>query len=421
MSAARIVITGARITPVAFVDAPLLNTVGVHEPFALRAIIQLDTDVGLVGLGETYADSAHLERLQAAAQAIVGLDVFALNAIRAAIADRLDGDTRAVGTAGMITTASAVDQVFSPFEVACLDVQGHATGRPVSDLLGGRVRDAVPFSAYLFYKWAGHPGAEPDAWGEALDPQGIVAQAKRMIDEYGFTAIKLKGGVFPPEEEMKAIEALRDAFPGHPLRLDPNAAWTPQTSIKVATGLDGILQYLEDPTPGLDGMAEVASQSPMPLATNMCVVAFDQLAPAVAKRSVGVVLSDHHYWGGLQRSRLLAGICDTFGLGLSMHSNSHLGISLAAMVHLAGATPNLTYACDTHWPWKTGDVVKSGVLEFRDGAVAVPQTPGLGIEIDEDALGQLHEQYVGSGIRDRDDTGYMQSVVPGFRAISPRW
>ncbi|KAA0085733.1 glucarate dehydratase [Mycolicibacterium sp. P9-64] len=421
MSAARIVITGARITPVAFVDAPLLNTVGVHEPFALRAIIQLDTDVGLVGLGETYADSAHLERLQAAAQAIIGLDVFALNAIRAAIADRLDGDTRAVGTAGMITTASAVDQVFSPFEVACLDVQGHATGRPVSDLLGGRVRDAVPFSAYLFYKWAGHPGAEPDAWGEALDPQGIVAQAKRMIDEYGFTAIKLKGGVFPPEEEMKAIEALRDAFPGHPLRLDPNAAWTPQTSIKVATGLDGILQYLEDPTPGLDGMAEVASQSPMPLATNMCVVAFDQLAPAVAKQSVGVVLSDHHYWGGLQRSRLLAGICDTFGLGLSMHSNSHLGISLAAMVHLAGATPNLTYACDTHWPWKTGDVVKSGVLEFRDGAVAVPQTPGLGIEIDEDALGQLHEQYVGSGIRDRDDTGYMQSVVPGFRAISPRW
>jgi glucarate dehydratase len=159
----------------------------------------------------------------------------------------------------------------------------------------------------------------------------------------------------------------------------------------------------------------------MPLATNMCVVAFDQLAPAVAKQSVGVVLSDHHYWGGLQRSRLLAGICDTFGLGLSMHSNSHLGISLAAMVHLAGATPNLTYACDTHWPWKTEEVVKPGVLEIRDGAVAVPSTPGLGIEIDEDALGALHEQYVRCGIRDRDDTGYMQSIVPGFRAVSPRW
>ncbi|OPX08532.1 glucarate dehydratase family protein [Mycobacterium sp. AT1] len=414
-------ITGARITPVAFADPPLLNTVGVHQPFALRAIIQLDTDAGLVGLGETYADTRHLARLDAAAGAIVGLDVFALNIIRATIAQRLAGDDAAVGTAGMITSASAVDQVFSPFEVACLDVQGHLTGRPVSDLLGGKVRDEVPFSAYLFYKWAAHPGGEPDAWGEAVDPAGIVAQATRMIDEYGFTAIKLKGGVFPPDEEMKAVEALREAFPNHPLRLDPNAAWTPQTSVKVAAGLAGVLEYLEDPTPGLDGMAEVAAQSPMPLATNMCVVAFDQLAPSVAKDSVKVVLSDHHYWGGLHRSRLLAGICDTFGLGLSMHSNSHLGISLAAMVHLAGATPNLSYACDTHWPWKTEEVVKAGVLEFRDGAVAVPTTPGLGVEIDDDALGALHEQYLRCGIRDRDDTGYMQSIHPEFENTKPRW
>ena len=419
MSAIRI--TGARITPVAFADPPLLNTVGVHQPYALRAIIQLDTDAGLVGLGETYADTRHLARLNAAAAAITGLDVFALNEIRAAIAVRLAGDDAAVGTAGMITTASAVDQVLSPFEVACLDVQGRALGRPVSDLLGGKVRDAVPFSAYLFYKWAGHPGAEPDRFGEALDPDGLVAQARSIVDEYGFTAIKVKGGVFAPEEEMAGIEALAKAFPGVPLRLDPNAAWTPQTSIKVATGLAGILEYLEDPTPGLDGMAEVAAQSPMPLATNMCVVAFDQLKPAVLKNSVKVVLSDHHYWGGLQRSRLLAGICETFGLGLSMHSNSHLGISLAAMVHLAGATPNLTYACDTHWPWKTEDVVKDGVLTFVEGSVPVPTGPGLGVEIDEDSLAALHEQYVTCGIRDRDDTGYMQTVDPNFTLASPRW
>jgi glucarate dehydratase len=419
MTGARI--TGARITPVAFADPPLLNTVGVHQPYALRAVIQLDTDSGLVGLGETYADTAHLERLEAAARAIVGQDVFALNVIRGLIADRLVGADAAVGTAGMITSASAVDQVFSPFEVACLDVQGHATGRPVSDLLGGKVRDAIPFSAYLFYKWAAHPGLEPDSWGEALDPAGIVAQAKRIVDEYGFTAIKLKGGVFPPDVEMEAIEALRAAFPDHPLRLDPNAAWTPQTAIKVASGLAGVLEYLEDPTPDLDGMAEVARQAPMPLATNMCVVAFNQLAPAIAKQSVGVVLSDHHYWGGLHRSRLLAGICDNFGLGLSMHSNSHLGISLAAMVHLAAATPNLTYACDTHWPWKSEEIVKPGALEFVNGSVPVPTTPGLGVQIDEDQFAALHEQYLRCGIRDRDDTGYMQSIDPDYRAISPRW
>ncbi|MDI9926054.1 MULTISPECIES: glucarate dehydratase family protein [unclassified Rhodococcus (in: high G+C Gram-positive bacteria)] len=418
-----ILITGARITPIAFADPPLLNTVGVHQPYALRAIIQLDTDAGVVGLGETYADTAHLARLDAAAQAITGLDVFALNVIRDAV-DSVLGTlsiTGGDGVAGMITTASTTDRVFSPFEIACLDVQGKVLQRPVSDLLGGAVRDSVPFSAYLFYKWAAHPGQQPDEWGEAIDPEGLVRQARKMIDEYGFEAIKVKGGVFPPDEEIAGIKALREAFPELPLRLDPNAAWTVDTSIRVAAELDGIVEYLEDPTPGLDGMAEVAREAKMPLATNMCVVAFDHLRPAVVKDSVQVVLSDHHYWGGLQRSRLLAGICETFELGLSMHSNSHLGISLAAMVHLAAATPNLTYACDTHWPWKNEDVVVPGVLNVVDGAVAVPTGPGLGVEIDEAALATLHQQYLDCGIRDRDDTGYMQSIDPSFENTCPRW
>jgi glucarate dehydratase len=153
----------------------------------------------------------------------------------------------------------------------------------------------------------------------------------------------------------------------------------------------------------------------------MCVVSFAHVAPAVRENAVQVILSDHHYWGGLRRSANLAAICDTFGLGLSMHSNSHLGISLAAMVHLAGATPNLTYACDTHWPWKTEDVVAGSPFTFEDGSLAVPQGPGLGVELDQDKLAVLHEQYVKSGLRSRDDTGYMRQVVPDYERVSPRW
>ena len=283
------------------------------------------------------------------------------------------------------------------------------------DLLGGAVRERVPFSAYLFYKWAAHPGQAPDSWGPALDPAAIVAQAGRMIAEFGFTAIKLKGGVFAPEQEAEAIRALRAEFPGHPLRIDPNAVWTVPTSLRVAAELDGVLEYLEDPARGLDAMAAVARQAAMPLATNMCVVSFADLPPAIQRGSVGVVLCDHHYWGGLTRSRLLAGICQTFGLGLSMHSNSHLGVSLAAMIHLAAATPNLTYACDTHWPWKTQDVVPADTFGFSGGSVPVPEGPGLGVALDTDALGELHELYLSCGLRERDDTGYRQSVEPGYQ------
>jgi len=419
MAKASIRITGATITPVAFADPPLLNSVGVHEPFALRAVIEVATDVGLTGLGETYADEKHLAALHAAADAVVGADVYQTEDIYRRV--QAIGAAETMISSGLIGHSAATDRVFSPFEVACLDIQGKAAGLPVADLLGGTVRDAVPFSAYLFYKWAGHPGADADDWGEALDPDGIVAQAKRLVDGYGFTALKLKGGVFPPAEEIEAIRALRGAFPDHPLRLDPNAAWTPETSLGVARDLAGVLEYLEDPTPGIEGMAQVAREAAMPLATNMCVVAFDHLPPAIRQDAVQVILSDHHYWGGLRRSKVLAGICETWGLGLSMHSNSHLGISLAAMVQLAAAVPNLTYACDTHWPWKTEDVVAGQPFSFSGGAIAVPDRPGLGVELDRDALGALHEQYLACGLRNRDDTGYMQRVVPSYERRQPRW
>jgi glucarate dehydratase len=420
MTTGSIRITNAAITPVAFADPPLLNSVGVHEPFALRAVIEIHTDAGLTGIGETYADEKHLAALQAAATALEGADVYHTEEIYGRVQALAAPETTIAS--GLIGQSAATDRVFSPFEVACLDIQGKAAGRPVADLLGGAVRTQVPFSAYLFYKWAAHPGSRvADDWGPALDPDGILAQAKRMVDGYGFTALKLKGGVFPPAQEIEAVRALRDAFPDHPLRLDPNAAWTPETSLNVARELAGVLEYLEDPTPGIDGMARVARDAPMPLATNMCVVAFSHLPPAIRENAVQVILSDHHYWGGLRRSKLLAGICETFGLGLSMHSNSHLGISLAAMVQLAAAVPNLTYACDTHWPWKTEDVIAGSPFTFSGGALAVPAGPGLGVELDRDALARLHEQYLTCGLRNRDDTGYMRRVDPSYERVQPRW
>jgi glucarate dehydratase len=417
-------IEDVHITPVAFRDPPLLNTVGVHEPFALRAIVEVVTDSGVHGLGETYGDAKHLARLRTAAAELTGVDVWHTQEIARRIRVTVDDGAGGHGMSGMVTGSSTADRVLSAFEVACLDIQGKVVGRPVSDLLGGAVRDRVDYSAYLFYKWAGHPGVEPDEWGAALDPDQLVVQARRMVDEYGFTAIKLKGGVFPPEEEVAAVRALSREFPDHPLRLDPNAAWSVATSVRVAGELDGVLEYLEDPTGGIAGMARVAREAPMPLATNMCVVAFDHLRPAVEEDAVEVILSDHHFWGGLRRSQSLAGICDTFGLSLSMHSNSHLGISLAAMTQLAAATPNLTYACDTHWPWKAAedDVIVPGALRFEGGAVPVPTGPGLGVELNRDALARLHEQYLACGVTERDDTGYYRRVADSaFDPTAPRW
>ena len=416
-------IVEAVVTPVAFPDPPLLNSAGAHQPWALRTIVELRTGDGLIGLGETYGDAPHLALVRRAADALVGVDAFDLAAVRRAV-------SLAIGYAdisdrhGLIGPSSATRtllKVLSPFEVAAIDLQARAVGRPVCDVLGGRIRERVPFSAYLFYKWAGHPGAEPDEWGAALDPDGLVAQADAMIKKYGFRSIKLKGGVLPPDDEVDAMLALREAFPEHPLRLDPNCAWSVATSRRVAERTSGILEYLEDPTPGIPGMAEVAASAQMPLATNMCVVEFADIPEAFARGAVGVVLADHHYWGGLRACADLARICHTWGVGVSMHSNSHLGISLAAMTHLGSTLSNLTYAADTHTPWQGCVDVVTAPLSIVDGEVTVPDGPGLGVELDRDALARLHENYVRCGIRERDDTAYMRTVHPNFVKRRPRW
>ncbi|GAA2021827.1 glucarate dehydratase family protein [Catenulispora yoronensis] len=430
MSALRI--TGTTITPVALKDPPLLNSSGVHEPFALRSIIEVHTDAGITGINEAYGDDATLDLLRRAAAVLPGVDVFDLNELSRRVSAAVTS-VAASSPTELIGAASAdktVAQAVAAFEVACFDAQGRAVGRPVSDLLGGAVRDRVDFSAYLFYKWAQHPTApddprefDVDPWGEALDPDGIVEQARRMVDRYGFGSLKLKGGVFPPDEEVEAVLALRRAFPDRPVRLDPNANWSVATSHRVAEALAGELEYLEDPTPGIPGMAEVAAKTDLPLATNMCVTGFAEIPEAVRLGAVQVILSDHHFWGGYRATQALAGLCQTFGLGLSMHSNTHLGVSLAAMVHLGAATPNLTYALDTHTPWKSEseDVVLGGGLTFTEGAVAVPAGPGLGVELDRDAVARLHEQYLTCGVRRRDDAGWMRRVRPEWTGKRPRF
>jgi len=418
-----------RVTPIAFRDAPLLNASGIHEPYALRSIIEVEGDNGYIGLGESYGDAPVLSVLQAMQDALVGLDPFDLNGLRTRVVKTVAA--LKPGTAGAELAPGShpskqVANAYSAFEVAFLDLQARSLGMPLVDLLGGAVRDRVPFSAYLFLKYAEHVGSpyKPDRWGECISPEQIVAQACTMINENGFKSIKLKAGtLLGPEHEVACIKALRQAFPDTPLRIDPNGNWSVKTSLRMAELMGDALQYYEDPCPGLEGMAEVHKRTGLPLATNMVVTDFDEFRRSVALDSVQIVLADHHYWGGLRDTQILARMCDTFGLGVSMHSNSHLGISLMAMTHVAAAVPNLSYACDTHYPWQEPDeeVIKGGKLPIIDGCVQVTRTPGLGVELDYDQLAKLNDQYLTCGIRQRNDVTQMQKYDPSWKALKPRF
>ncbi|MFW5738445.1 MAG: enolase C-terminal domain-like protein [Spirochaetota bacterium] len=414
-----------RITPVAMADPPLLNAAGLHAPYALRTIVELVTDDGISGVGEVPGGESGARALEAAREVVVDSDPFARRSLAAkleTLADRHDWNH-----ATRMRVSSGVD-------VALHDIVGKATGRPVVDLLGGPVRDRVDFAAYLFFKEQGAGGElgfdiDPAATGwaagrqaRAHSPDEVVAQARSMCDEFGFRSIKLKGGAFPPDHEVAAIRALRDAFgPDVPLRLDPNAIWSLETAVAAGRELEGLLEYYEDPVRGQESMAELARRVDLPLATNMCTIAYDHLPGSIRLGSERIILVDHHAWGGLLPAIELDRICRTFDRELSMHSNSHLGVSLAAMVHLAAASPSLAYAVDTHYPWQREEVIAGGRFAFEEGSLPVSREPGLGVELDRDALSRLHENYLRSGLTDRDDEAQMQKIHPGWTFEKTRY
>lgn len=426
-------ITALNITPIALGDPPLLNAAGLHAPYCLRTVVELETDAGLTGLAEVPGSVAVDAALASVRPVVIGADPLNWQALRARIAEQCTPEL-SVARGDKPWDGRTRVQVYSALDVACLDLQGRVFGVPVATLLGGIVRPRVPYSAYLFYKYEGAGGelafgTDPRATGwaaarqrPALDPDGIVAQAEAMVAEFGFESIKLKGGVFEPAQEVAAIKALHQRFGrGVPLRLDPNALWTVETSIRYGREIEGILEYLEDPCRTQPGMAAVRRALKTPLATNMCTTSFDDLPGSVQHGSEDIILTDHHFWGGLHASMELAAHCRIFSRGVSMHSNNHAGISLAAMTQLGAAMPNLSYALDTHYPWQWEDIIVGGRMKIEGGGVTLPPGPGLGVELDRAALARAHETYRRAGLKERNDEIEMQKKVPGWKFAQTRW
>lgn len=396
-------ITDVRWTPVFIpIEAPLRYAYGSH-PGVSRLVIEVCTDEGLVGLGECYSGASREGQLREMRPLLIGEDPFQLERIRWKLsspsAQKLFGNV--LGYAGL--------------EFACLDLQGKAIGRPVCDLLGGRVRDAVPFAGYAFYRYANENGT-----GEVSDTGQMVDYARSLIDRYGFKTLKFKNGVMEPVEEIETFIALREAFPDLKLRLDPNAAWSVTTAVRAAHKLaDYDVEYYEDPVWGMRAMERVNAKVPwITLASNMSIFAFEDVALAARLNVLDVVLLDPHWYGGISRARAAAGVCEALGLDVGLHSGAEFGISQAAALHLLSSVSNLSAAADSHYHHLTDDILLGGKLPFNaDGTMTVPQGPGLGVELDRDKLAKYHElarkQEMGSWIED--------SRRPGIVTVQPKW
>lgn len=388
-------------------EAPLRHANGVHWGRFVRTVVEVETDNGLVGLGEVGGGGEGAEGAIRGLQTyLIGHDPFRLEEMRFKICNP---------TASLYNNRT---QLHAAVEFACLDVMGQHLGVSVSELLGGRLRDAVPFASYLFFRYPDREGR-----GEVRTIEQVAAEARRLKARCGFRSHKLKGGVFPPDYELECYQALAAALPMDRLRYDPNCTLSVEEAIRFSHAIERLRNdYLEDPTYGLSGNRRVRQFSRVPLATNTVVVNFEQLATNVLQTAMDVILLDTTFWGGIRACLKAAAVCETFQLGIAVHSSGELGIQLATMLHLGAVLPNLTFAADAHYHHLVDDIIEGGPLPYRDGAIAVPTGPGLGVRLDREKLRRYSEQYreVGGYPYDRDPgrPGWFP-LVPNTRWADP--
>ena len=394
-------------------EAPLRHAAGAHWGRFVRTIVEVETDEGIVGLGEMGGGGESAEgAFRAMKSYLVGHDPTNLEEMHFKIANP---------TASLYNNRT---QILAALEFACLDILGKKWNVPVYDILGGKLQSEVPFASYLFFRYAD----QKTGTGEVRSPDQLVAHAKDLKEKYGFTSHKLKGGVFRPEYELECYRALAaelgtDMRTGDSFRFDPNAAWSTEQAIWFGQQIEDIRNdYLEDPVFGLHGMRRTREKVRMPLATNTVVVNFEQLAANILDTGVDVILLDTTFWGGIRPCVKAAGVCETFQLGVAVHSSGELGIQLATMLHLGAVIPNLTFAADAHYHHLTDDVIVGGPMKYNDGKIRVPEGPGLGVDLDREKLKQYSELYkeLGNYPYDKDPLRPDWSpLVPNTRWADP--
>lgn len=387
------VISDIRATTVSVpLEAPIRHSNGAHWGRFVRTIVEVETDTGIIGLGEMGGGGETAESsILNLRDYLLGHNPFELEAMRFKICNP---------TASLYNNRT---QQHAALEFACLDIVGQALDCPVYDLLGGKLRDEIGFASYLFFRYDDSQSGK----GEVRTADQLLAHARQLKSAHGFTAHKLKGGVFPPDYELELYRALAEQFPTDSVRYDPNSALSVEQAIRFGSAIEDLNNdYFEDPTWGLNGMRRVREAVRIPMATNTVVVNFEQLAANILDMAVDVILLDTTFWGGIRPCIRAASVCDTFQLGIAVHSSGELGVQLATMLHLGAVLPNLVFTADAHYHHLKDDIITGGLMPYRNGAIRVPNGSGLGVRLDRDKMAEHAELYRRKG-------GYHYDRDPG--------
>ena len=372
-------ITNVRVTHVNVpLDAPFWWTAGLY-PGASKSIIEVETDAGLVGYGEApwwhFGEVVERE----IKPALIGADPF----------DLADCEARCVPayqtTANTGENASMV--AFGAVELALWDIKGKALDMPLYMLLGGAVRKEIPFTEYFSFR-PEHKGA-----GGEMSSEDIVEYCLRMREEHGSTYFEGKLILGDPELEIRTVRMLREALGSEAMiRLDSNMQWSLTTARWVLRSLEPYnIRNYEDPVATFEEMAELRRHTIIPFSSHV-----PDLKRAVTLGAPDTFVCNIAVLGGLSATLKFVAACEAIGKGYWCYSND-LGIMTAAYLHLTAATHWITEPSQSLFRWQIGDVIEDGPFRQTNNTVRVPEGPGLGVNLDPEAMARWHKHFVDNG------------------------
>jgi len=344
-----------------------------------RTVVELTLENGVTGLGETWGTPDVYSLAQRFAKELPGKD--ALN--RFALRDFLGKSTydNRFGRNGLATLAG--------LDLAAWDATARSLKMPLAELIGARKRESIDVVSTLPAAILTKAGTRKDLTDHLDVPANtrlVVEFALEQVRKSGFRSFKLKSAAYSPEWDWKLLNELREAMPKARIRFDPNANYGVATATELCRRLDPLgLEFFEDPTGELEGIARLKAAVKTPVATNMWVVKDEHLVPAIRRKAVDVVLGDLFMWGGIDAWRRMARTAHAFGLKPALHSVYETGIATVANLHIASALPEVEYPNDSGLHFLSADVLAEP-QQVKDGSMRLPPGPGLGVTLDRNKL-----------------------------------
>jgi L-alanine-DL-glutamate epimerase-like enolase superfamily enzyme len=365
-------ITAIRTTPLYCKFKQPYHWAKATKDGAQIVLVEIETDAGITGIGESAA-SATAEPILALQKhvipGLVGQSVYDGNRLIAECAD----------TGYSSSAPRYFAQAVAGIELALWDAIGKAAGQPLHRLLGGAMRDKVQYFGFV----------------QGDTPKELAAHAGRLAKQgYPMIYVKIGRG---DELDMEIVQSVRRAIGDRRLRLDANEAWDMLTARCMFERLKGFnIEFIEQPMParaGAAALAQLRAVTDIPIAADQAVFSPDEVYDVCRSGAADVITLGLHETGGVGRFRKAAAVAEAAGLNVCLHGVFETGITTCASNQVAASIGNMDDGNQIMWQLLKEDIVESPSLVPINGALPISDKPGLGFELDRDAIGRAAEAY----------------------------